>query len=88
MRVKGVIVLIFIQLVSNSVFCFAQERYRESIFDSVMVETFTYASKNGQNLGLDLYIPAFDSDENRALVLSGGAPACWVRPENSQPSEA
>jgi acetyl esterase/lipase len=66
---KGVIGLVFIQLVTITFFSFAQERYHESIFDTVMVETFTYASKNGQNLGLDLYVPAFDGDDLRALVI-------------------
>jgi predicted esterase len=69
MRLQGVIIFIFILLITNSFLCAAQERYREPVFDSVMVETFTYASKNGQNLGLDLYVPAFDGDEKRPLVI-------------------
>lgn len=47
----------------------AQERYREEITDSVKVETFTYAFKDGQQLDLDVYTPAFDNLQNRPLIF-------------------
>ncbi len=39
----------------------AQERYKDEISDSVRVETYTYAFKDGQSLDLDAYFPAFDN---------------------------
>ncbi len=46
-----------------------QERYLEPLFDSVAVQTFTYATKDGQNLDLDLYAPWNDPEEARPLIL-------------------
>jgi len=46
-----------------------QERYLEPLFDSVSVQTFTYATKDGQNLDLDVYTPWGDAEEQRPLVL-------------------
>jgi acetyl esterase/lipase len=58
----------------------AQERYREPVADSVKVDTYTYAEKEGQVLDLDLYQPAFDGDNGRPVLVyvhgggfSGGA---------------
>jgi len=52
----------------------AQERYKEEITDSVKVDTYTYAFKDGQSLDLDVYSPAFDNQTNRPLIfyLHGG----------------
>lgn len=47
----------------------AQERYKEEITDSVNMETYTYAFKEGQSLDLDVYFPAFDNQNNRPLVM-------------------
>lgn len=47
----------------------AQERYKDEITDSVNMETYTYAFKDGQSLDLDAYFPAFDSQTNRPLVI-------------------
>lgn len=69
MRSTGVIILVFIHLLLFLSASNAQERYHESLFDSVTVETFTYASKNGQNLNMDVYLPAFDQDTARAVVI-------------------
>lgn len=58
----------------------AQERYTAPIADSVAVDTYTYADKNQQELQLDLYQPALDTQTNRPVLLyvhgggfSGGA---------------
>lgn len=47
----------------------AQERYKDEMTDSVTMETYTYAFKDGQSLDLDAYFPAFDSHTNRPLVI-------------------
>jgi acetyl esterase/lipase len=47
----------------------AQERYKEEITDSVKVDTYTYALKDGQSLDLDVYSPAFDNETKRALIF-------------------
>lgn len=48
---------------------FAQERYLDEITDSVTVSTFTYIQKDGQNLNLDVYVPAFDTAMSRPVYL-------------------
>ncbi len=47
----------------------AQERYKDEITDSVKVDTYTYAFKDGQSLDLDVYSPAFDNQTNRPLIF-------------------
>lgn len=47
----------------------AQERYMEEITDSVRIETYTYASKDGKPLDMDVYSPAFDSERKRPLIF-------------------
>jgi acetyl esterase/lipase len=47
----------------------AQERYKDEITDSVRVETYTYAFKDGQSLDLDVYFPAFENQANRPLII-------------------
>lgn len=49
--------------------CFAQERYKDEITDSVRVETYTYAFKDNQSLDLDVYFPAFDNQIKRPLIF-------------------
>jgi predicted esterase len=48
---------------------FSQERYQGVIADSINLETYTYATKDGQNLELDIYLPNEDWVENRAVIL-------------------
>lgn len=48
---------------------FSQERYKDEITDSTLVETYTYAFKDGKSLDLDVYTPAFDRQTNRPLIL-------------------
>ena len=47
----------------------AQERYKEEITDSVKVDTYSYAFKDGQSLDLDVYTPAFDNESKRPLIF-------------------
>ncbi|HKJ42594.1 MAG TPA: carboxylesterase family protein [Sunxiuqinia sp.] len=48
---------------------FAQERYIDEITDSVTVGTYTYIQKDGQQLDLDLYTPALDSETKRPVII-------------------
>lgn len=70
-----VILLIALQLWAGCLTGKGQERYREAVFDSVDVQTYTYASKNGKNLDMDIYSPAFDKEQLRPVVMyvHGGA---------------
>jgi len=47
----------------------AQERYLQEISESVKIETYTYANKEGQNLDLDVYIPGIDTASQRVVYL-------------------
>ncbi|WP_159520014.1 alpha/beta hydrolase [Sunxiuqinia indica] len=47
----------------------AQERYLEQITDSVKTDTYTYAQKDGEELDLDIYTPAFDSELERPVII-------------------
>lgn len=47
----------------------AQERYLESSFDEIKMETYTYSTKDGENLDLDIYLPEFDSEEKRPTLI-------------------
>lgn len=58
------IVVLFISSIS-----LAQERYTEAFFDEVSVETLTYATKEGENLELDIYLPQADSELERATII-------------------
>lgn len=48
---------------------FSQVRYRDQIKDEILKETYTYASKDGQNLDLDVYRPEYDADYERATII-------------------
>ncbi len=45
------------------------QRYQTEISDSVSIESFTYATKDGQELMLDVYSPYNEFTENKAVVL-------------------
>jgi len=47
----------------------AQERYQSDWFDEIEVETFTYATKNGENLEMDIYLPKEDTETQRPLLI-------------------
>jgi predicted esterase len=48
---------------------FAQERYLVSAFDEIMMETYTYSTKDGENLDLDIYLPEYDSEGKRPTLI-------------------
>ncbi|VAW16121.1 hypothetical protein MNBD_BACTEROID01-956 [hydrothermal vent metagenome] len=52
-----------------SQFLLSQERYVDIITDSIEVATYTYASKQGEDLMLDIYLPGNDYEEKRAAVI-------------------
>lgn len=58
--------LLFILAVFST--SFAQERYLDSLY-SVQMETFTYAQKPDEQLGLDIYTPQNDAEKLRPLLL-------------------
>ncbi len=75
---KYFVYLFFLALWSHSLF--SQTRYQEEITDSVSKETYTYTYKDGEELKLDIYLPAFDTEDKKAVLLfvhgggfSGGA---------------
>ncbi len=47
----------------------AQERYQGVWFDEISTETATYATKDGENLDLDIYLPQGDSETERPTVI-------------------
>ncbi|HCE58745.1 MAG TPA: carboxylesterase [Prolixibacteraceae bacterium] len=53
---------------------FTQERYSSVLFDEINTETVTYATKDGEALKMDIYIPQNDPDFERAtlIYLHGG----------------
>jgi len=61
----------------------AQVRYKDEIADSVRMETFTYAYKDGHSLDMDVYSPSADNDSKRALIfyVHGGGYAAGKRNE-------
>lgn len=64
---RGLIVFVSILLLSTGLF--SQERYSEFSFDEINMETYTYATKDGENLKLDIYLPQGDSDFERATII-------------------
>lgn len=48
---------------------FSQERYAGFYFDEVRTETYTYATKDGENLDLDIYLPDYDAGTERATII-------------------
>jgi poly(3-hydroxybutyrate) depolymerase len=61
---KIILPILFFSLKIN-----AQERYKDEITDSVRIETYTYAFKDGKSLDLDVYSPAFDNQSLRPLIF-------------------
>ncbi|TNF41813.1 MAG: alpha/beta hydrolase [Bacteroidetes bacterium] len=61
------------------VFCFyillvsygltGQERYSAMSFDEINTETYTYSTKDGENLELDIYLPQYDAETERATII-------------------
>jgi acetyl esterase/lipase len=69
MKHTAFILKIILPVLFFSVEINAQERYKDEITDSVRVETFTYAFKDGKSLDLDVYFPAFDNQTLRPLIF-------------------
>ena len=47
----------------------SQVRYLEQSFDEILAETYTYSTKEGENLDLDIYLPEFDSELKRPTLI-------------------
>ena len=60
-------ILVFVLFIANGVI--GQERYSEPWFDEINTETYTYATKNGEKLDLDIYLPQNDSEFERATII-------------------
>ena len=69
---KGFLSLIFILFVFT---VHPQERYSSFAFGEINMETYTYATKDGENLDLDIYLPEYDTATTRATIIyvHGGA---------------
>lgn len=59
----------FLLIIAVSFTGYCQERYTEPYFDEISVETLTYATKNGENLDLDIYLPQADAETERATLI-------------------
>ncbi len=68
------IAVISFMMIIISLNAFTQERYSAVLFDEISTETFTYATKDGEALKMDIYIPQNDPDFERAtlIYLHGG----------------
>jgi predicted esterase len=68
------IVVIGFMMSFTSLIGFAQKRYSATMFDEIVTETYTYATKNSEALKLDIYLPQNDPDTARAalIYLHGG----------------
>lgn len=62
-------ILFFILLLLSITTGFAQDRYTTSAFDEIITETYTYSTKDGENLDLDIYMPDYDSALKRATII-------------------
>ncbi len=60
---------VFVLVLGISTGLFSQERYSEVLFDEINKETYTYATKDGENLKLDIYLPQYDSETERATII-------------------
>ncbi len=45
------------------------QRYQTEITDSVSVNTYTYATKDGEELKFDLYMPALEFEKNKVVFI-------------------
>lgn len=68
------IVVIGLMMTLTTFIGFAQKRYTAAMFDEISTETYTYATKNGEALKLDIYLPQNDPDSQRTtlIYLHGG----------------
>ncbi|MCY1719842.1 alpha/beta hydrolase [Prolixibacteraceae bacterium Z1-6] len=61
--------LLFSMLILLSSAVFSQERYTDPVFDEINVETLTYATKDGKDLDLDIYVPQADAEIERVTLI-------------------
>ncbi|MCK3683006.1 alpha/beta hydrolase [Maribellus sp. YY47] len=66
MRRYWLVSFVFIAL---SILTHAQGRYQSVAFDEISTETVTYATKDGENLDLDIYLPQGDAETERATII-------------------
>ncbi len=66
---------------------FSQVRYLEQSFDEILTETYTYSTKKGENLDLDVYMPEYDSELKRPTLIyvHGGGFSNGTRDQNGVP---
>ncbi|WP_297090866.1 alpha/beta hydrolase [uncultured Draconibacterium sp.] len=50
-------------------FAAGQDRYAYEQFEEIRVETATYATKDGENLDMDIYLPQYDNEPERATII-------------------
>lgn len=62
-------IYLLVCLLSISITLPAQERYQSDWFEDLRIETYTYATKNGEDLELDLYSPQEDTESARPLLI-------------------
>jgi acetyl esterase/lipase len=48
---------------------FSQEKYLDFFTSEIGIETHTYATKDGQNLEMDIYLPQNDPDTDRPVII-------------------
>lgn len=61
--------ILYIFLIFNTFQLAGQEKYDQVFTSDIAVETHTYATKDGQNLELDIYIPQNDPDTDRPVLI-------------------
>ena len=52
-----------------SISLLAQKRYVEEVTDTVSKNTYTYVIKDGLDLKIDVYLPEFDAEDHKPLLL-------------------
>ncbi len=62
-------VLLYVSLLLLTSVVSAQVRYMEPSFDEILTETYTYSTKDGENLNLDIYLPEYDSGLKRPTLI-------------------
>lgn len=65
---KKYFLIFFVLLLAFSI-TKAQSRYLFEEFDEINVETVTYATKDGENLDMDIYLPQNDTEIERATII-------------------
>ena len=61
--------MVFVFVLFFSAKIFSQDRYSEPWFDEINTETYTYATKDGKKLDLDIYLPQNDAEFERATII-------------------